>query len=315
LWIAHDVVRNKKLAKTNHRILLGMSITDVVSSVCTVLGRLPAPRHAKYYSGLGTTGTCTAQGFFYQSILSTVAYNAALAVYFLLVVKYKWKERAMRKVEIGMHIFAMSLFLITGLSLVALKMINPAFFLCFIDALPYHCHGMPDVPCVRGGNPDPYRWGFFYGPVWAMIFVVTIIMGMVYYTVLKQERRMDKFQFHATTNASSSSKQQVVIKGNGVTGGGRQRHNAVATQRKHSKNVATQGLWYLVPFYVTWLFPMLIHALSSAGVRGVNYKPLLVLTGIFMPLQGFMNMCVYLWPELSKWIKRKRRGAASSSNP
>lgn len=285
-WIAFDVVKNKKLEKANHRILLGMSITDIVSSVCTVLGRLPAPNDAKRYNGLGNTMTCSAQGFFYQTIIATVAYNSALAVYYLLVVRYNWKEDQIKKAEIGLHCFSLGLFLLTGLAGLALHLFNPSYFLCFINTLPNNC--VKD--CERGFSPDAFRWAFFYGPVWLMIATVTVIMGIVYQTVLSQERSMDKFKFHSRQSQGSKKSNK---------------------QRNYSRRVATQGMWYLAPFYLTWLFPMLTHSLLSQEVL-VDYTVLLNLIAFFMPLQGFMNLCVYLRPAFLKWQK-KRRGASSSN--
>jgi len=252
-----------------------MSVTDILSSICTVLGRIPAPKDAPQYYGIGTTKTCSAQGFVYMSIISTVVYNSALAVYFLLVVRYQWKEVDIKKAERLMHILAIGIWLISGITCLALNLFNPDYFICFIGTLPTNC--MTD--CERGFNPTAFRWGFFYGPVWVMIIAVTTIMGLVYHTVLTQERRMDRFEFRSSTMTESSGSPAI----------------REAVRRKYSKKVAIQGMWYLVPFYLTWIFPMLIHALSTQNVD-INYKILLDIMAFFMPLQGFMNLCVYLRP-------------------
>lgn len=309
-YITYDVTRRKKLARSNHRILLGMCVSDIISSICTVLGRLPAPPDVKYNAGLGNEALCSAQGFFYQTVLTTVAYNSGLAIYFLLVVRYDWKERQIIKVERWIHVFAIALFLVSASVLAGLKLFNPAYFICFIESMPRDCND--EKPCIRGIYPNTMRWIFFYGPVWVMILAVTGIMALVYSTVLSQEKRMDQFVFRRARSKKTFQKTVTrtlnrSVVGRAVTGQSpsERQHEAQSKKREMSRQVAVQGMWYLVPFYLTWIFPMLSHAFSSLDAERVNYRLLLYLTTIFLPLQGFMNWIVYLRPRIVKWWQRK----------
>jgi hypothetical protein len=113
-YIIYDVVKNKKLAKVHHRILFGMSLSDLVASFCTVLGRVPATRGDEVFPGYGSQPFCTAQGFFYQTILSVIAYNFSLSLYYLLLIRYNLCERTMKRLEAVMHVFSFSVFPISA---------------------------------------------------------------------------------------------------------------------------------------------------------------------------------------------------------
>jgi hypothetical protein len=135
-----------------------------------------------------------------------------------------------------------------------------------------------------------------------MMFAVTIIMIMAYETILRQERSMDTFQFRPNQQ-SASGVEAVMCPMCGEL-----------KRRTHSRYVVTQVVWYLVPFYLTWFFPMLTHALSSRGAV-VNYEILLDLIAVFMPLQGFMNLCVYQRPEMVVWLNHKIKSSEESRCP
>ena len=106
-----------RLSSTYHRIMVGLSTTDIFSSTAMALTHLPFPRPGlspcidQYsYQGLrlGNTQTCTAQGFFLVfGQLSTYAYNAALSIYFACAIYFKLKKRTMQnRVEPVLHLVA-----------------------------------------------------------------------------------------------------------------------------------------------------------------------------------------------------------------
>ena len=67
------------------------------------------------YGAVGTQGTCSAQAFFAQFSLSTVMYNASLAVYYVLVVVKKKKDNEIARIEPWMHVNALAWGLGTGI--------------------------------------------------------------------------------------------------------------------------------------------------------------------------------------------------------
>lgn len=286
-FIVYHVVRRKKLAKVQHRILLGMSLADMVSSICTILGRIPATRNDAVFPGYGTTGLCTAQGFFYQTILAVLAYNFSLAVYYVLIVRYGWKDFQLKRLELCMHLFSFLVFLGSAVTLVSLQMLNPDYFLCFINSSPPGC----ESDCDRGNHPTELRWTFFYGPAWSMIGLITAMMILLYWTVRNQESRMDRYRFN--THLADGDDDVV--------------------HRERSRRVAVQGLWYTVPFYFTWIFPLTAHALGPTWI-GRKGTPLLVLVALFLPLQGLMNALVYARPMLLAWLQNHQLSSSTNGN-
>jgi len=70
-----------------HRLMLGMALTDMSASAAWFFTTWPIPRGTPgVYGAVGNQQTCSAQAFFAQFSLSTVMYNASLAIYFLLVI-------------------------------------------------------------------------------------------------------------------------------------------------------------------------------------------------------------------------------------
>ena len=131
-----------------------------------------------------------------------------------------------------------------------------------------------------GENQTVLKYGFLLIPVWTVITFVTVAMVMVYRVVLKQENRMARYS----------------LPGSQVS-------------RTISKEVATQALWYLVPFYITWVPPSLLNIfktyakshLDDVDRDGKFVWILFVVT--FVPLQGLLNFLVYLRPRFLKWYK------------
>jgi hypothetical protein len=82
----------KKKSKVYHRLILGMSLADISSSIWLAMSTWPIPNKTVIVWAVGNTTSCTFQGFFTQFGISSPAYNLSLSVYYLLVVRYAWKE-------------------------------------------------------------------------------------------------------------------------------------------------------------------------------------------------------------------------------
>lgn len=80
---------------------------------------------------------------------------------------------------------------------------------------------------------------------------------------------------------------------------------------KRSRDFAIQGLWYLFPFYATWLFPVITEITEM--VTNKYYDGMVVLVAFFVPFQGALNFCIYyLRP---KYIKYRDKKNSSRSKP
>lgn len=85
-----------------HRTVLVLSVADILFSVSNIIHPYLLPKGTP---GLrwarGNTQTCSAAGFFLNFFPLFVAMmNAFLSIYFLLVVRYSWKDARIKRLEI-----------------------------------------------------------------------------------------------------------------------------------------------------------------------------------------------------------------------
>lgn len=81
--------RKEKLTKSNHRLMLGLSICDAIHSTVYATTTLASPRDLKFYGAAGNAGTCNAQGFMIIFGVATPMYNMALNLFFLSSIRYR----------------------------------------------------------------------------------------------------------------------------------------------------------------------------------------------------------------------------------
>ena len=165
-----------------------MSISDCVgSSVESVLSTWPIPRGEAYLSA-GTVQTCSAQGFFGQTAaLCTMTYNVSLAIYYILVITYGWKEIRIIKIEKYLHALPILAGFGTGFTALGMKLLNASSLWCWIGS------GLPNHPERYNPNYEAYGLAFFYIPMWIIICFLAITMVIIYRTVLDTERKLDKY--------------------------------------------------------------------------------------------------------------------------
>ena len=220
-YIVQHVLRDRKRRNlTYHRLLCGMSISDMFGSFMCFLSTWPIPRGEAFLAS-GTVQTCAAQGFFNQSAaLCTPTYNISLAIYYLLVVVGGWKEKRVEGIEKYLHALPIVAGLGTGIAGLILKLYNGAGWICWIAP------GLPNHPERHNPNYGVFRLAFLYADAWAIIVFLAVTMAVIYYHVLKQERSLDKY-----CSSSFASK-----------------------KRKQSKKIRNQAFLYVAALYMTWVF-------------------------------------------------------------
>mmetsp|Transcript_30894 Transcript_30894/g.55983 ORF Transcript_30894/g.55983 Transcript_30894/m.55983 type:complete len:333 (+) Transcript_30894:115-1113(+) len=296
--ILYDILsdRNQKLKRPYYRILLGMSCADAITSLWLGLSTWPIPLGTEgVYGAVGTTASCTAQGFFIQLMVLSPIYNLNLSVYYLLLSKYQLTEEYIAKrYEKYMHAAAIIIgfgFAILGLPL---TLYNNANLWCWIAAYPSSCednsgdHG--DVPCTRGQNAWLFRWLIFYGPIWLIILAVTGIMIMLTRSVKVEEKIIIEMQTEIRSRPNFNQ-----IDSSALTDEQPRAPAPIALSETYryerSRQMFHQAVFYLGVFYITWLF-VTINRMYQL-ITGESNFPLLVLHSIFGPLQGFLNFIVY----------------------
>jgi hypothetical protein len=202
--IIRDLIQVRKnrsdALTTRHRLLFWMSVFDILSSSAWFLTSWPVPEHMPdTFWNVGTTQTCSAEGFFIQLGIGTVLYNACLALYYLLVVRYGWKDEYITKhVEPWMHFVAIGFALITSVAGLALDIYNPAGYSCAIRAYPGFCtqsyENKGPTTCIRGDNARVYLVAFLIGPACCVVVWLAVSMFLVYSKIRTIEKGSSQFQ-------------------------------------------------------------------------------------------------------------------------
>merc|ERR1712151_456792 len=73
-----------------------------------------------------------------------------------------------------------------------------------------------------------------------------------------------------------------------------------STNKKASSKIASQALFYIISFYLTFLFPSWTRI--SQMTKGYVEFPVLFLFAIFLPLQGLFNASVYFRPRFLSYM-------------
>jgi len=122
-YVSYEILSSRqKLRDVQQRILLGLALTDAVTSFHYVLGNLPFPVAD---GGAGNVATCNASGFVGQFVTSTAIYHAGLGLYYLLTIKYGWRGKRLKNMELGCHILAISFAIVTGVICIHYEVFNP----------------------------------------------------------------------------------------------------------------------------------------------------------------------------------------------
>lgn len=268
-FIVQHVLRDRKRRNlTYHRLLCGMSMSDMIGSLMCVLSTWPIPKGEAFLAS-GTVQTCSAQGFFNQTAaLCTPTYNISLAIYYLLVVVRGWKEHRVAGVEKYLHAFPIAAGLGTGITGLVMKLYNGAGWICWIAP------GLPNHPERHNPNYGVFRLAFLYADAWAIILFLAATMAIIYFHVLKQERSLDKY-----VSSSFASK-----------------------KRKQSRKIRNQAFLYVAALYMTWIFGSTFRLMQFAGKKPP--PAIIVLFVTFFPLQGFFNLVVYMFPRIHRHFEK-----------
>ena len=102
-FIIYDNVKSPEhRQKVMNHLLIGLSFFDLMGSCAYAFTTFPIPEDHDYgpiYGAKGNDASCTTQGFFIQMGTISAYMNVSLAVYYLLVIKYGWDERRMKKIQ------------------------------------------------------------------------------------------------------------------------------------------------------------------------------------------------------------------------
>ncbi|KAL3911284.1 MAG: hypothetical protein SGILL_007340 [Bacillariaceae sp.] len=88
--ILYLVIEGKRTNELYHRLLLGLSISDMIMTISLLMQPILVPRETGYLFALGNASSCAFLGFGYLFFIASYAYNCMLGIYFLATVRF-WK--------------------------------------------------------------------------------------------------------------------------------------------------------------------------------------------------------------------------------
>lgn len=298
-------ILSKRSFHTFHRILLGMGGCDIIYSTFVSTSTLLAPKDTDVFGAVGNERTCSLKGFVTQAFgFATPAYNFALCLYYLGTIKYGISENKMaRTYEPYLHALALGLPLGTaffGLGFGQYGVLESEPGSCWWGYKPYGCMDDPLIDCTNKTMVDGLRAASFIGFL-AVAIGIIVVNWLLYHSVRVQMKR----------SMRSSMVQDTVTK----------RIRAVGIQC---------GL-YVLAFFMTYSLTAILELIYVVGLQPPEtleqrYYWLKVLTFVFNPSQGIMNLLIYLRPRFStlreghpsknlKWILQNAVRSKKCLNP
>jgi len=239
---------------------------------------------------LGSTLTCDIQGFMIVSgTFAVLFYNCGLCFYYLCSISWKLEEEKIRKIiEPLFHIFTVSYSVGYAALLWKFKLTNPdptKYPFCGGSTVyPWWCiseeEGTPeDESCVIRGSSQKADLMFAVGKFtfFPVIALSVIALMTIVYGVYSKERSL-----RIVHNQESN-----------ITARARVRDAFIAT-----KDIMKQALAYMFAFMVGYLVPAIIRTAEMRQGSIPMFAEVIIL--ITMPLQGVLNLSIFVWHRIRK---------------
>ncbi len=336
---------SKGLSTVQHRLLLGLSISDILSSVGYSTFNMMAPADVSYFvwNAMGNQATCNVQGFLmFTGTYGGLFYNSTLNLYYLAVVRFEKNEEYIRtKIEPFLHGVPIVVTLIFSLTMLVKEHFNDDGFgnCIWPDFYAPHCENGYEseelraagfkIPCGRGlqGSHIAMLSGMVL--MFIPIFIMITSLGLIYRSVRKTERKLEKYKFtlHQSQNNRSSVWSSIRLSMHSMTASmrwskspstrslanGHQENEPVVhvgnrsnNTRSQSRAVMRKALCYSFAWLASFGFFLIGMMIMLGGMRyplGITY-----VTSLFGPLQGFFNFLIFMLPKVIAAKKPKRGG-------
>ncbi len=208
---------------TMHRLVLGMSICDILASIWYFAGTWAIPAGTMSWFGDGEIEqifwaagdedgvSCSFAGFFNQFAVATPLYNSTLAIYYLLIVNYGWSDRRIEKLEWILHLIPVGYALITSIFAVAADLYGHVEWTCWI--LPGEIFDDSQELSPIQSKFQWIQWIFLFGAVWSCIIVVTTVFVILYRKMKSLESIMTRYSY-STTGGHSGVSSSMTLRNN-----------------------------------------------------------------------------------------------------
>jgi hypothetical protein len=177
-----------------------------------------------------------------------------------------------------MHIISILFPLSSAFAGIPLQLYNFKGAMCYIEPSPWQCLYSKTVSCTR--NKNSLLFEFLFGGLWLIIITsfVIILMALIYWSVRKRQRTMNRFNFRTRdgTVVPSSSYVQLC---------------------RDKRETGIQALLYVSAFICTYIWIGINYCYSLDGSTPDDALRLLIF--FFQPLQGLWNFFIYIRPRYS----------------
>ena len=260
-----------KLNTTLHRLLLGLCIGDLITSIALAFTKIIIYSKDGQIPMTTNQAACDAQVFLIV-LGGTVSpfYNCGLCVYYLYVIKWNYSNTKIAKnVEPFLHVMPWLWGLISAIIVVASKKAVPGSGFCAISGV-------------------KLRWALQGGPLLAIFFAICIQMAVICLHVWRLERRMANAGYRSS-NAARAGRRRGGPEACMILG--RQTSEQINVGRgvlrqtvSNSKRTMNRALAYVGAYFCTYF---LVYVNGFIFLAEGKLNATITLIGFFLyPLQG-----------------------------
>lgn len=251
-----EVIHQHRLGKTTttsngttavQRALLVMSCIDILASLAWFMSTWAVPTESGFIYASGNQKTCNFQGFLLQLAIGAPLYNCSLALFYLLMIKFRWTEDQIKVVERYVNIFILTFTIGTSILLLPLNQYNHIGAVCWVIGDPVDCGNSsfqenPNEVCERGDYAWVYGLALFYAPLWICVIACVSSMIILYQEVRKVHQKSLRHSMRIIPGETARSSRGSVI-------GSSLQHRS----SQDTKKVAIQAMLYSLSFLITWM--------------------------------------------------------------
>ena len=317
------------------KIVLLLSTGDLIVSCIHLCMSFAVPQGTEgAFWAVGNTTSCSLFGFasFFGSQW-VAGCNCFLAIYFLMSVRYGWKDQrdfTPRKQALGFFSLC-GIPTITSILAVTETALNFSSngYICFIGDYPDGCVYNPELDCQRGQNAS--QVAFLYVTVMLLFsltgFACTTALYCTIRSTTQQSLRHTRFWMSflpevppsgVTQQEAESSQQQQQQSSSPSPPAPPQslsphQHSSLVSsitrsQEERLRQTAWQAVLYSLAYFNVFFWPFtsklqheVFQGLPSDRQQEPVWFVLLLLTWFFYPMQGFLNFIIFIRPDISRW--------------
>ena len=130
-------VSTSSTAHTYQRLMIGLSVSDMIMAFGFVLSTLPIPRGTpNVWGAIGNTQSCTFAGMFTLFGVVPIMYNASLSIYYVLRIRHGWTQSQLHGIEKWLHLVPWMWGISIEAASLSLKLLNSGAFECWLAPYP-----------------------------------------------------------------------------------------------------------------------------------------------------------------------------------